>query len=91
MTITEPVMAYDPLYRPTPMDDFAHPADLTLRWGREALATYQDANIHDHTAMACAAVGLYDKVRLLVNALDAETAMCRPDLVAAWRKPAVSA
>lgn len=67
--IEMPVQA---LYQPLPSDAYAPPLGLALRLARQDLAVQQDANIHDHTAMLAAATVLEMRLRLLLDALDAD-------------------
>lgn len=62
------------LYQPRPSDAYAPPLSTALRLAREDLAAQQGANIHDHDAMVRAAVTLETRLRLLLNALDADAA-----------------
>lgn len=60
------------LYQPHPSDAFAPPLSTALRLAREDLAVHQGANVHDHDAMIRAAVVLETRLRLLLDALDAD-------------------
>lgn len=64
--------AVDALYMPRPSDAYAPPLDIALRLAREDLAAQQGANIHDREAMIRAAVTLEVRLRLLLDALDAD-------------------
>jgi hypothetical protein len=64
----------DALYVPLPSDAYAPPLDIALRLARKDLAVQQSANIHDHTAMITAATVLEVRLRLLLDALDADSA-----------------
>lgn len=73
--ITRPVAApVEALYQPRPSDAYAPPLDTEIRLAREVLAEQQGVNIHDHVAMVKAAVALEIRLRLLVDALDADAA-----------------
>ena len=60
------------LYQPHPSDAYAPSLSSALGLAREALAEHRGANIHDHLAMVKAAVALETRLRLLVDALDAD-------------------
>lgn len=60
------------LYEPRPSDAYAPPLSTALKLAREDLAVHQGANIHDHHAMIRAAVTLEARLRLLLDALDAD-------------------
>ncbi|MET7775341.1 hypothetical protein ABZU94_14040 [Streptomyces mirabilis] len=64
--------SYDPLHGPDEEPPFPASLDDELKLTRELLDEIADANIHDHTAMLKAAVGLNCRIRSLVAALDAE-------------------
>ena len=68
------VKSADALYVPLPSDAYAPPLDIALRLARRDLAVQQMANIHDHTAMVTAATVLEVRLRLLLDALDADRA-----------------
>jgi hypothetical protein len=73
------VKPVDALYQPLPSDAYAPPLDIAVRLAREELARQQGANIHDHTAMIRAAATLEVRLRLLLDALDADdAAVVRP-------------
>lgn len=65
---------FSALYEPCPSDAYAPPTSIARRLAREALAVQQKANLHDHTAMANAATVLEIRLRLLLDALDADCA-----------------
>ena len=67
-------MAFDALYQPVPSDAYAPPLDIAIRFARRDLAVQQSANMHDHTAMVVAATVLEVRLRLLLDALDADAA-----------------
>lgn len=72
-------MPFDPLYVPVPSDAYAPPLDIALRFARRDLAVQQAANIHDPVAMVTAATVLEVRLRLLLDALDADrAAVVRP-------------
>lgn len=72
-------LPFDPLYVPIPSDAYAPPLDIALRFARRDLAVQQAANIRDHTAMVTAATVLEVRLRLLLDALDADrAAVVRP-------------
>ncbi len=60
------------LYQPHPSDAFVPPLSTALELAREDLAVHQGANVHDHDAMIRAAVVLETRLRLLLDALDAD-------------------
>lgn len=60
------------LYVPRPSDAYTPPLSTALRLAREDLAVQQGANIHSHEAMIRAAVTLEIRLRLLLDALDAD-------------------
>lgn len=64
----------DVLYQPLPSDAYAPPLDIALRFARKDLAAQQAANVQDHTAMVTAATVLEVRLRLLLDALDADRA-----------------
>lgn len=64
----------DALYVPLPSDAYAPPLDIALRLARKDLAVQQTASIQDHTAMITAATVLEVRLRLLLDALDADRA-----------------
>lgn len=63
---------HEPLYQPRPSDAYTPPLSSALRRAREELAAQQGANIYDHQAMIRAAVTLEIRLRLLLDALDAD-------------------
>lgn len=72
-------MPVDALYVPRPSDAYAPPLDIALRFARRDLAVQQAANIHDPVAMVTAATVLEVRLRLLLDALDADrAAVVRP-------------
>lgn len=64
--------AYDPLRGPDVEPPFPAALAVELRLAREYLDKVATANVHDHTAMLKAAVGLHHRLRNLIAALDAE-------------------
>lgn len=64
--------SYDPLHVPVEEPPFLAPLDVELKLTRQYLGKVATANIHDHTAMLKAAVGLDHRMRALLAALDAE-------------------
>ena len=73
------VKPFNALYVPVPSDAYAPPTGIARRLAREALVVQQKANLHDHTAMADAATVLEIRLRLLLDALDADdAAVVRP-------------
>lgn len=64
----------DALYVPRPSDAYAPPLDIAIRLARRDLAVQQMANVQDHTAMVTAAAVLEVRLRLLLDALDADSA-----------------
>lgn len=68
------VKPFDALYEPIPSDAYAPPLDVAIRLARRDLAVQQAANVQDHTAMITAATVLEVRLRLLLDALDAESA-----------------
>lgn len=67
------------LYVPIPSDAYAPPLDIAIRFARRDLAVQQTANTYDHTAMVAAATVLEVRLRLLLDALDADrAAIVRP-------------
>lgn len=73
------VMPVNALYQPRPSDAYAPPLDIAIRLARRDLAVQQAANIHDPVAMVTAATVLEVRLRLLLDALDADdAAVVRP-------------
>jgi hypothetical protein len=69
----------DALYQPRPSDAYAPPLDIAVRLARRDLAVQQNAKIQDHMAMVTAATVLEVRLRLLLDALDADdAAVVRP-------------
>jgi hypothetical protein len=64
----------DALYVPRPSDAYAPPLDIAVRLARRDLAVQQNANVQDHAAMVTAAAVLEVRLRLLLDALDADCA-----------------
>ncbi|GKQ38900.1 hypothetical protein [Streptomyces sp. A012304] len=64
--------SYDPLREPDAEPQFPASLDGELRLAREYLSQVAGTNIHDHTAMVKAAVGLDHRLRALIAALDAK-------------------
>ncbi|MHB9862163.1 hypothetical protein [Streptomyces sp. YIM S03343] len=64
--------SYDPLHGPTDTPPYHGTFAQELDTIRQYLDQVATANIHDHTAMVKAAVGLDYRVRALLAALDAE-------------------
>lgn len=64
--------SYDPLHIPDGEPLFPASLDAELRLARNYVDQVADSNIHDHTAMVKAAVGLDHRLRALIATLDAE-------------------
>jgi hypothetical protein len=64
--------SYDPLRDQDAQAPLPASVDGELRIARAYLDKVAAANIHDHTAMVKAAVGLDHRLRSLIAALDAE-------------------
>lgn len=65
-------MSYDPLREPDAARPFPASVDNELRISRRYLNEVAGVNIHDHTAVVKAAVGLDYRLRALIAAIEAE-------------------